>query len=612
MAREKIELVIDLVADKASSGLRRLKSDLSDADGAFAKTKVASGALWDNLAQHAGAAALGAGAALVGFGVKAVGAFQDIALGAGELRDALGVTAEEASRLQEVAGDLDIPISALESTIGKMNRTAAATPEAFDAIGASIARNADGTTNVQQTFLNTIDALNKIPDATKRAEAAQKIFGRSWQDISQLVGEGADSVKAKLDAVGDAKIVDDKDIDEARELRAGLDDLSDAVSSVSENLGRGLVPALNDVIDLSKKVGGALDFIPPSITRIALAVTNGVPRLLEMAGILDDLTGKEISVSVNPELVTGLRDADVAAEAAADEMDRLATEQAEAQKAAEEHAKALKAEADELYGIADAFTSAADKAIEVREAQEAFNAVVADSEASLDDLVVAARDSARAQTEQAKAAYAAEGATLSQTQAVDINNRKLLDQASMLQGPQRQAILDYIANINGIDEEKISQISAELNNGSVDNADAILRSTSRARTATVTADANTNQAEADLAWVARKRTAIIQALASSIGFGVHARGGTVRPGENLSLVGEEGPELVSLPAGSQVHTASQTAGMLSGGGAAVAVGSSVVVNVTAPLGQNPADFGRTIVAAIKSYEAIAGNAWRNR
>jgi hypothetical protein len=114
----------------------------------------------------------------VAFGAKSVAAFNDTALAAGKMRDSLGVTAEEASRLIEVSEDLGIGADTLEKSIGIMNRTATNTPGHFAAIGAELVKNADGTTNVNETFLATIDALNKIPDASQRAAAAQKVFGR--------------------------------------------------------------------------------------------------------------------------------------------------------------------------------------------------------------------------------------------------------------------------------------------------------------------------------------------------------------------------------------------------------------------------------------------------
>ena len=92
--------------------------------------------------------------------------------------------------------------------------------------------------------------------------------------------------------------------------------------------------------------------------------------------------------------------------------------------------------------------------------------------------------------------------------------------------------------------------------------------------------------------------------------GEHAAGTSFAPG-GLSLVGEQGPELVNLPRGSQVHTASQTRRMMAGGGGGGGGGgSSYTVNVTAGMGANGTELGRAVVSAIKDFERSNGTRWR--
>jgi hypothetical protein len=250
--RERFELLIDVVTGQSTSNIGKLRNEFAQADGAMAKTKVAAGGVFDLLKANAVPIAAGAGVAIAAFAAKAVSDFQSTALGAGQLRDSLGVTAEEASRLQEVAGDLGIGVNVLEKSMGRMNRAATDTPEAFDRIGASIARSRDGTVNVTQTFLNAIDALNRIPDASKRASAAQEIFGRGWMEISELVEMGASGVREAMASVEQSKIIDDAEVARAREFRDRLDDLRGVIESVVLEIGGALVPVLTEVANAVK------------------------------------------------------------------------------------------------------------------------------------------------------------------------------------------------------------------------------------------------------------------------------------------------------------------------------------------------------------------------
>jgi len=66
------------------------------------------------------------------------------------------------------------------------------------------------------------------------------------------------------------------------------------------------------------------------------------------------------------------------------------------------------------------------------------------------------------------------------------------------------------------------------------------------------------------------------AALSAARYGIVARAGGGRVNEPWTLVGEEGPELVSLPRGSNVHTAGETKGMMGGISLSVTVQGSVI------------------------------------
>lgn len=275
MAGNRISVLIDVAVEGANRSLKSFRQSIADADGAAGKMKAGVSGAMDSVKANAGNLAMAGGAALIGFGVKAVGAFQETALEAGKLSDSLGLTTEEASRMMEVSGDLGIGVGALETSLGKMNLAAARTPDRFAAIGASIAKNVDGTTNVQQTFLNAVDAINKIPDATKRADAASRIFGKGWREISELIGRGSGELKRNLEDVADSKVISEKEVAQAREFRDRLDELNDSVSDITVAIGGALVPALTDAAEgflgiksAAEEVGDALGPVDDALIKV--------------------------------------------------------------------------------------------------------------------------------------------------------------------------------------------------------------------------------------------------------------------------------------------------------------------------------------------------------
>jgi hypothetical protein len=547
---ERIKLTIDVVTGNASGPLKQLSSDLRAADGAFKKTSVAAGGLFDYLKRNAAVAAVGVGTALAAMGAKAVTAFQDTALGAGQLADSLGTTTEEASRLQEVAGDLGIGVGTIETAIGRMNKAAQTTPAAFDAIGAAIKKNADGTTNVNATFLSTIDALNRIPDATQRAAAASKIFGRGWQDMAQLIEMGAQGVSEAMASVEEGKIIDPAEVAKAREYRDAMDELKGSFEEFMVVVGGQLAPALAGAAEkLSGFFKTAEDFtnsnawaflsgdyefeglgmgnaavhgaLSDALVEEADSAYAAYEAFGRLGGVADATMGSTVGLTgiVNESALA----AEDAAAAAGEEAEALR----DAAAAARESADAHTAEADALFATINARRAAADAQFAVNDANRGFaesladySTLVSSGEASMTQLaeaqegvVSSAAGAADAAARLAQEQAAATGGALTAAQSGDIWRDSMIAQAGAagdLAGP----ILDYVATVEGIPPEKMTEIKAMVAAGDIAGAQAALDALSVTRTAQIAAEAQVAAATADLeAVTSAQRVADIVAAA---------------------------------------------------------------------------------------------------
>src|SRR4029077_9205276 len=209
--RQTASVVVE-VDDEASGALADVGSELGDIGSTLGALPGPIGGVTSSLTGMATGAA-GAVTGVAG-AVAAVGAaisdsisyFQDLGIAVGEFVTKTGTSYEDASRLIEVADDLGLGVDAIEAAIGRMNRTAEKTPSKFDAIGASVVRNRDGTLNAKDTFLGVVAALAGIEDAGERADAGFAIFGKGWAGLAPLIGAGADDLRARMDAVSDSKI----------------------------------------------------------------------------------------------------------------------------------------------------------------------------------------------------------------------------------------------------------------------------------------------------------------------------------------------------------------------------------------------------------------------
>ena len=608
MPSERIQLFIDIVTGNAKGSLSRLTTDLKNTEGAFNKAKVAGSAMGDFFKRNLALGAASAGTALVGFGISASKAFTDAGVAAGKLRDATGLASEEASRLAEVGSDIGIPAETLATAIGRMNRAAENTPQAFSGIGAALKQAKDGSLDVNETFLSTIDAIRRIPNAAQQADAAQKIFGRGWQQIAELVSMGADEVRTALESVSDAQVFDDAEIAKAREMRDRLEDLQDQFLAIQLTVGEFVVDVVDgmgvvargiDTVvtqakrlatlqDLRNQIFGtdeALGSVKETLGQIPGPVAKNVAELERMAEAYRK-AGIDAEV-VNGQFLTGQglirfrEQASKASEASAELQAQLALEQdrqRQSAEAAEANAEAHREAADAANEQADAFRRAADAVYNQRnahrdaaEAVSNVQTVIDDEESSmtdlakaLDDAATAAASAADADVRVAKERRAAKGETISATRELGIFNRSLLEQAATASGPARSAIVDYIATMNDIPPEKASEILALIDEGKLEQAQRKLNRASEPREATITADAETAAAQAELDQLDNTRT--MQLIVNpTLGGPIprFASGGTVSE-SGMALVGEQGPELVALPGGAHVSTASRTRSMLSG------------------------------------------------
>lgn len=240
----------------AKAAFNNFKTEVGKAEGAMGKFKAGGKAALDAVKANAASFAIAAGASIATFAIKAIGRFQDVALAAGELSDATGLTVEQASRLAEVAGDIGIETGALETSIGKMNKVLGNSPELFEELGVQVAYAKDGTIDANETFLNVVDRLNGIKDPAERARVASELLGKGWQSMSGLIAGGSDKLRKSLDEVSEAKVVNQEELEQARKFRASMDNLKDSAEDLSIELGNTLIPLVTTLVDGFAKVAG--------------------------------------------------------------------------------------------------------------------------------------------------------------------------------------------------------------------------------------------------------------------------------------------------------------------------------------------------------------------
>lgn len=278
----------------AGNAFNNFRTKISEADGTMGKMKAGFGAAADTIKANAASIATAAGGAIATFAIKAIGDFQDLALEVDKFSNVTRIAAEESSRWIEVAGDLGIEAGAVQTAINKMNQSLASSRDEYDKLGIEIARTKDGTIDANETFIRTVDAIGKIKDPAARAAAATKLLGKSWTEVSELVEMGAGSLRSALESVSGAKLIDEAEIQRAKDFRAAQDALKDAFESVAIAVGQELVPMITDLLEslapLAEKAGWL-----SRAWKVGFGAMTGNVKLLQ-----DGLTGGDsLDTSIN-------------------------------------------------------------------------------------------------------------------------------------------------------------------------------------------------------------------------------------------------------------------------------------------------------------------------
>lgn len=277
----KITVLIDVVADRANASVKGFKQSIADADTTVGKFKAAGTQAMGLVKENAAQLAAAGGAALVAFGAKAVAAFQDLALSAEKFADATGQSTQEASRWIEVAGDLGISTDTVTTAFVRMERAAATGGGAFSKYGIEIAKTDRGAVDVTQTFLNAVTAIQRIPDANKRAMASNELFGRGYAEIAELIDTKATDIRESLDSVSDAKVIDPEEVEKAKRLRDALDSLRDTLDDLTLAVGEGLVPVVAEAAETMRDAAAvagnfkkAFDVLPGPVNKVLGQLAN--------------------------------------------------------------------------------------------------------------------------------------------------------------------------------------------------------------------------------------------------------------------------------------------------------------------------------------------------
>ena len=293
--RDILKLIVDADAKGAvrefESVGKAAEKNLKKADDGLAK--VSSGM------QKWGAAAAVSGGIVAAGLFKAADSFVDTALAAGKFSDAVGLSVEDASRWLEVADHIGVSGQAVSSAFRRMDVAIGNNSAGWKNLHVEVAKNVDGSTNLSETFLRVVTALQQIEDPTKRAAAAQALFGKGYAEVAELVGRSAGDLRQKLDEVGAAKVITPEELQKARDFRGAMDDLGDSVAELGIVIGSSVAPLISSFADGVAGIINTVQQLPQPVQDSVGKILGLGTAALIAGGSISFVSGKVIDLVSN-------------------------------------------------------------------------------------------------------------------------------------------------------------------------------------------------------------------------------------------------------------------------------------------------------------------------
>ena len=630
MDDEEVQIRVEALGN-ARQRLDEVQAELAALDGETANVKVEASGL-DNVSDKLGAlpgqlgeiggalgslgAAGGIGALVAGL-AAAMNAQADMAIAAKTTADLTGATVEEASKLQTLWGRTGADVNDLNDVLLQMNGVLSTTPELARQLGINLQ---DGR-SITERFVQVTDMLAA---GQLTAQQASQLFG---EEGVRQVGKLRTMVGALGDDLADIEApVDEAAVADAIAYKNAIAEMTEAFKLGAGVYAKQLVSTFGDLAGIAEDVTAALP---------------GGAKAKDVLGFVQEWgTGLGVVSNVLDKVTGGSEDVNAANSEGVDLWDRLNNtirNSAEAVNDAVRHSRDYSTAQDLINDsiaesldllqkqraaeqeMADGRRAAADSTFALRDAQRDFNdrltewveltgpestATMQDLAAAMDATAQSAGNTADAQVKLTEDMKRAAGQTLSAKDAQYIWNGSMIDSARTAEGPLRDAIINYIATVNGIPPEKVSEILADPQYDTIEAAAGALDQAAADREAELLAEARTAQAEKDLEHAARDRDATINARANLIG---SAWNQIFRATGTSATVS-------SAPAPAGLRAAPAT-----GGGVAVAapMAAPIVINVPAPrltpsitvqagvIGSRY-DIERVVARATRTYERRAG------
>lgn len=280
--------------------LATLKSEQAATGAAFAQASGGVSAFQNGLTA-VGNAAANVGAQTAGLSMAAgaaVGGLLALGLSAANDADELltlaqqtGMSAERLQELKYASEGIDVPVETINTALTAMKRNLGRNEAAWKAIGVEVRKQSGEYKSIEQIFDETVGALGRINDETKRDIASMNIFGRSANELAGIIDDGGEKMRALGKAAHEnGAIIPEEDLQKLASFNDKLGQMKMEVSVAGAEAAIPILEALEPIINVvaaaMRNFANVLQVLPQPVVTFATGVLLLIAALSPVAMVI--------------------------------------------------------------------------------------------------------------------------------------------------------------------------------------------------------------------------------------------------------------------------------------------------------------------------------------
>lgn len=206
-----------------------------------------------------------------------------------------GFSVEELQKMQYASDIVDVSMDQMTGSLQKLVKQMGSGNKAFETLGVSITDENGNMRDAVDVWYDSLEALSHVENATERDQIAMDLFGKSAMDLSGIVDDGGEALKALGQEAEDMGLILGEDaVSNAAKFNDELDKLKNqatqAFFEAGASLSDTLLPLLGDLIDKVSEVIQWFSDLDGDTQLLIITVLGLVAAISPVAGLIASIT----------------------------------------------------------------------------------------------------------------------------------------------------------------------------------------------------------------------------------------------------------------------------------------------------------------------------------